>query len=306
MSVVIPTIGRPELVRAISSALDQSYPVHEILVCLDGDVSIESRLPDDPRVRLLKVGPSAGGNAARQAGIDAASGQVVALLDDDDTWHREKLREQIRAAKAEGVIESGAAWLATCRLNARFPERDEVWPKRLFRPGDRLDDYILRKHAPKGGIGFIQASTLLFPKELAIAVPFASNVRFHQDVDWLLKVATAFPELTVVQLDSTLVNYYIGSNSVSGGSRISPEMSTEWARSAIGSSARNRGDFILTISTQYALRRRSTYLVARTIWAGFRYGRPGPAAVAYAGYLLARSMGGSGRAVIQRRVLRRI
>jgi len=69
VSVVIPTIGRPELSEAVRSALDQDYPVHEIVVCLDAMLDVEPQLPDDRRIRVLRVGPGAGGNVARQEGI---------------------------------------------------------------------------------------------------------------------------------------------------------------------------------------------------------------------------------------------
>ena len=84
VSAVIPTIGRPSLTRAVQSVLDQTYPVDEIIVVADADVQVS--VPADDRIVLLRSGVGVGPARCRQLGIDAASGSVIALLDDDDVW----------------------------------------------------------------------------------------------------------------------------------------------------------------------------------------------------------------------------
>lgn len=82
--MVIPSIGRPVLREVVLGALSQE-PL-EVVVVADRDRrGIDALLraeQADGRVRILD-GPGCGSAAARQVGIEAATGDVVLLLDDD-------------------------------------------------------------------------------------------------------------------------------------------------------------------------------------------------------------------------------
>jgi glycosyltransferase involved in cell wall biosynthesis len=98
ISVVIPTRDRAGILpRAIESVLAQSYSNWEALVCEDGE-SEETALVvdsfDDPRVRHLPATP-AGVGTARNRGIDAAGGELIAYLDDDNRMHRNWLKSVV-------------------------------------------------------------------------------------------------------------------------------------------------------------------------------------------------------------------
>ncbi|MBD8518351.1 glycosyltransferase [Plantibacter sp. CFBP 8804] len=276
VSVVIPSVGKDQLQSAIESALLQTFSVLEVIVCLDTDRDVQ--LGDDPRVWGLRVGPGAGGNTARQAGIEAASGDLIALLDDDDTWQPDKLSRQL--ALVEREVQPEDSWLATSQLTAAFSNgSEEIWPTRLIAGRESLPHYIFRKHRPIGGVGFIQASTLLFPRSLALRVPFNTSLRFHQDIDWLVRLDSEVPDLRVLQVPSPLTRYAIASGSVS--SRISAEMSLTWALTNIVDDPRSLGDFILTSCTSYAARTKNTRGVIDMIRAAFRHGKPGVSATIF-------------------------
>jgi glycosyltransferase involved in cell wall biosynthesis len=90
VSVIVPTRNRPAALGACLASLSaQDLPgrAFEIIVVNDGGVAVDaavaqaSRSTDAP-VRLL-VQPHAGQGAARNAGLAAASGAVVAFIDDD-------------------------------------------------------------------------------------------------------------------------------------------------------------------------------------------------------------------------------
>jgi glycosyltransferase involved in cell wall biosynthesis len=89
-SVVVPTYRRPHLVgRAIASVLAQSHPDFELLVVDDGaDAAtrraVEEGAAGDARVRYLARERRGGVSAARNTGIERASGRWVTFLDDDD------------------------------------------------------------------------------------------------------------------------------------------------------------------------------------------------------------------------------
>jgi glycosyltransferase involved in cell wall biosynthesis len=101
VNVIVPTYNRAHLVgRTIESALRQTYQNLEIVVMDDGSTDdteavVRKSYGSEPRVRYFKK-ENGGPASARNAGIDQACGDYVALLDSDDTWHPWKLDLQIR------------------------------------------------------------------------------------------------------------------------------------------------------------------------------------------------------------------
>ncbi len=93
VSAIIPTYNRAHLVpRAIRSALTALALGDEIVVVDDGSTDDTADVVEGfgPPVRLLKVAHG-GPGAARNAGLDAARGPLVAFLDSDDEWHPDKI-----------------------------------------------------------------------------------------------------------------------------------------------------------------------------------------------------------------------
>jgi glycosyltransferase involved in cell wall biosynthesis len=98
VSAVIPTYnGTAYLAEAVKSALAQTYELLEIIVVDDGSLEdIENLLsPFFPKVTYVRQ-ENAGPAAARNHGISLAKGDLIALLDDDDTWHPTKIAEQMK------------------------------------------------------------------------------------------------------------------------------------------------------------------------------------------------------------------
>ncbi|MBV9310102.1 MAG: glycosyltransferase [Solirubrobacterales bacterium] len=87
VSVIMPTRNRLQyLPRAIESVLAQRYRNWELLVVDDGgdeDSRAVASAPGDSRIRWSRI-PHGGVSAARNAGLKAASGQLVTYLDDDN------------------------------------------------------------------------------------------------------------------------------------------------------------------------------------------------------------------------------
>lgn len=112
VSVVLPTRDRlPMLQRALASVLRQDVGLEVLVVdeaSSDGTPQWLASL-DDPRVRVIRHDQPKGVAAARNAGIQAASGPWLAFLDDDDLWAPDKL-----AAQLSELERSGRAQWATC------------------------------------------------------------------------------------------------------------------------------------------------------------------------------------------------
>ena len=101
VSVVIPTYNRSALItRALDSVLAQTVKPHEILVVDDGSTDDTASLVRKhyPAVQLIRQ-KNTGVSAARNAGITAATGEWVALLDSDDAWLPRKLERQVHAVE---------------------------------------------------------------------------------------------------------------------------------------------------------------------------------------------------------------
>ena len=91
VSVVIPTRERPELViRAVGSALSQTYQNLEIIVVIDGPdpTTIEAlKQVADVRLRWVEQPLSSGACAARNRGVAEGAVQSVAFLDTPADTH---------------------------------------------------------------------------------------------------------------------------------------------------------------------------------------------------------------------------
>jgi len=109
VSAIIPVYNRQKTIeRAIVSALQQNYPVHEIIVVddcsTDNTVQIVEELACwDSRVKLICHNTNKGAQAARNTGIRSATGEWIAFLDSDDEWLSEKIERQLSLAVNKDV-----------------------------------------------------------------------------------------------------------------------------------------------------------------------------------------------------------
>jgi glycosyltransferase involved in cell wall biosynthesis len=105
VSVVVPSHRRVKpLSEAVHSALAQTHDNLDITVVLSAatdevKAEVERLSRENDRVHVVAA-PTAGLAIARNTGIRASSGEWIAILDDDDVWHPDKLRTQLTAALA--------------------------------------------------------------------------------------------------------------------------------------------------------------------------------------------------------------
>ena len=111
VSVIITTHNRKEmLVKAIESVLGQTYKKLECIVVddasTDGTREHITEYINNKRILYYYISEneSRGGNYARNVGLENASGDVVAFLDDDDEWTKDKIEKQMQAIKASDNI----------------------------------------------------------------------------------------------------------------------------------------------------------------------------------------------------------
>jgi glycosyltransferase involved in cell wall biosynthesis len=102
VSVIVPVYNTGEdLAECVRSVLSQTMDDYEVIFADDGSSDgTEKRLDElaaeDERVRVIHLPPSGGPGGPRNAGIDAARGDYVYFLDDDD-WLGEEALERMHA-----------------------------------------------------------------------------------------------------------------------------------------------------------------------------------------------------------------
>lgn len=101
VSIVIATYRRDDkLVRAIKSAVDQSYCHIEIIVVDDNaetewNKKVSKIVSGFPQVRYICNDSNKGSAETRNIGISASQGEYVSFLDDDDVYLPERIKSQV-------------------------------------------------------------------------------------------------------------------------------------------------------------------------------------------------------------------
>lgn len=109
VSVIIPAYNCAGFIgRALASVRAQSHSPREIIV-LDDCSTDETRsvvaavAEADPRIRLIALSRNGGPSLARNAGIEAAQGRWLAILDADDAYAPDRLAQLIPFGEATGA-----------------------------------------------------------------------------------------------------------------------------------------------------------------------------------------------------------
>jgi glycosyltransferase involved in cell wall biosynthesis len=208
VTAIVPTSGRRDtLAAAVASALAQRDC--DIAVSIVGDgTSIEQigerlgPLAADDRVTIRILPSSArGANAARNLGARTAGTEWIAFLDDDDTWHPDKVAKSLAAAPpGEDKV------ILSHRFIARTRERDYVWPRYVPEPSVHLSEYLFCRRGLFDGDGHLQTSALVTRRDVVLDTPFREDLARHQDHDWVLRCVYE-AGVTVVMIPDVLSVY---------------------------------------------------------------------------------------------------
>lgn len=271
VSVVIPTIGRPDLLcRAVRSALAQTLTDLEVIVVIDGtDPASAAALAaiGDARLKVIAHPANRGAGAARDTGAQAALAPWIALLDDDDEWLPGKLAAQVAAAPTEPAVLMTLSFVVGA--TGTFVRPGEPYDGRI-----PVDEWLFdRRTWTKGGQSFLQCSSLMIPRALFVRMRFA-DMRQHDDWEFVLR-AVKQHGYRLVTVAEPLVVYHVPEARASLSRTHTWRRSIAWALSLRAILTRRAmSGFLLTVSAQIAASFGQRDGFGALLAAARRYGAP--------------------------------
>lgn len=190
ISVVIPAYNAADFVsEAIHSVLNQTYPNVECVVVNDGSADgTADVLAGFEAVATIIHQDNQGVSAARNRGIDAATGDWIAFLDADDIWHPGKLSLQM--SEIQSV--RGAVQIHSTNLSI---ERNHLESENFFNmirlPEPLQNGKLSNACATFLEFRFAWLQSTIFLKSLIedIPGPFDRSLYFYEDFDLLLRLS---------------------------------------------------------------------------------------------------------------------
>lgn len=180
VSVVVATNRSGEyLGTALESVDRQSHTPVEVIVVDDGSADPGAIAAAASMVRGARVirQAASGPSIARNRGVAAARGSLLAFLDDDDVWHPDRLR-----AAVEGLERVPEAVLAYCGM--RTIDRNG----RLLVPADQIA-IAGRLDVARRTTGIMLPNSVIRADAFAAVGGFHSRVRLAEDLDLVLRLA---------------------------------------------------------------------------------------------------------------------
>ena len=144
----MPTRDRAAFVlQSIRYFQCQDYPARELIIADDGTDDLASQLPDDTRIRYLRLPPGQNLGAKRNRACELARGSIIAHWDDDDWYAPGRLSAQV------APLLSGAADISGLTGTVFFAlTRWEFWSctpelhRRLFVEDVHGGTLVYRRH----------------------------------------------------------------------------------------------------------------------------------------------------------------
>ena len=183
VSVVVPTRNRPALLRqALASirALEAEDLTFEILVGDNGGDPETPRVAAEFNAIHIPVAQN-GAGAARNAGLEAATGEFIAFLDDDDVWLPSHVRPHLALMESDPELDGVLAQVMA--VDQDLNEIAGPWPWRAQPRDDALVRAMLSGYYPQIGATVVRA------RVRETVGLFDVALLGDQDWDWQIRVA---------------------------------------------------------------------------------------------------------------------
>lgn len=189
VSCIVPVFnGERHLAEAIGSIRAQTYHRLEIIVVDDGSTDATgSKVQELGQALRYLWQANAGPAAARNTGIAAATGDLVAFLDADDLWHPQKLSRQVARLQSEPTLDF-------CLTHIQNFWEDDL----------RDEAELLRGHFRAQPIAGYTSVTLVARRRVfERAGLYDATLKHGADADWFARVEEA--GMSAAMLDEVLV-----------------------------------------------------------------------------------------------------
>lgn len=183
VSVVIPFHNKARWVgRAIRSVQWQTAPAAEIVLVDDASPdALPEGIRDVPGLRVMTHAVNLGAAAARNTGVAACRGELVAFLDADDYWLPDKLRRQTSCLAAAEAAEPGDVAVATGFFSSKSFSRAILSGV----PRASADPAVFAS-----GCWFCPGSTVLIRREAFLRHgPYDTRLKRLEDTLWFFRFA---------------------------------------------------------------------------------------------------------------------
>lgn len=199
VSVIIPAYNAESWIRrAVDSVLAQCHAPREIIVVDDGSTDRTAEILNQYECRIRVIRQSNRGlSAARNVGINAACGDIIAFLDADDYWQSRKLAAQTELMRERPEI----GFCSTAALLVDDEDR-EVGTWKCPECDGAVLTSIFERHATIAGSG---SAVAVRRKILEQAGQFDETLSALEDIDMWMRLAVitnyaCIPErLTVIR-----------------------------------------------------------------------------------------------------------
>lgn len=179
VSVIVPTYNYATLLRdALNSVFDQTHKELQVIVVDDGSTDDTYKVLDEfaGKIHPIRLGRS-GLSAARNRGIDVATGEFIAFLDSDDLWLPEKIEKHVAFALAHP--ETVITYTDASEFSIDGPSRNsfvENFPD-LSNPSDLFAPMIKKYAIPTPSATMVKSS---FLRDSGLR--FRENVLYAEDL----------------------------------------------------------------------------------------------------------------------------
>lgn len=212
VSILVPTYNCSKyLPKAIESALKQTYQDFEIIIINDGSTDntadiVQQFVNNNPGKIKYIYQENKGLAVARNTGLDAASGEYIALLDADDCWLPHRLADGVKIMQANPDV--GLVHGNITRISPTDEIIDTPIRETQYLNGHIFENIYLRK-------AHISCPTVLFRKECCktagVFDPELTRLGC-EDRDLWLRIAKKYKFL---YLDQVLSYYRVSDTSMS-------------------------------------------------------------------------------------------
>ncbi|MBU1194834.1 MAG: glycosyltransferase family 2 protein [Proteobacteria bacterium] len=184
VSVILPTYNRAWILKtAIDSVLCQDYSPIELIVIDDGSTDHTQQLLADYGDQLMVLRQeNKGVSAARNAGIKKSRGELLALLDSDDAWEKQKISCQVDFFNAHP--------------EAMICQTEEIWirNKKRVNPKARHKKPSGMIFEPSLNLCLVSPSAVMMRKALFdIKGYFNESFSVCEDYDLWLRISSSIP-----------------------------------------------------------------------------------------------------------------